>query len=363
MHTIRILLLVFSILNIQDILTKQLIQTVWGTEEMEHPLLEELLTSHVMQRLKKIDQSGPTRYFKNNGKDLVPSFLRYDHSIGVWALTKKAGASIPEQAAALAHDASHTAFSHLADILFNHNEIDKNGSYQDSIHLWFLEKMEITPIISRYGLTLEQLEPDLSEYTALEQPSPSLCADRIQYIIHTGVIFNLITEADARTIVESLIFENKTWIFTDKNPAKQFALLSLYFTKHLWGAPYNHAFYQCFSIALREAFKNNLFTKEDFLFGTDQDILDLLLKSNSPTIIEILAKCSDIYSHFTIVPYGDGTYNFKPKCRGVDPLVKNDDGTIQKLTEIDSDYKKEFESTKKWCQEGYGLVTTFDTYK
>lgn len=357
----RTCLMVIALVMTHQALAKKIITTVWGTEEMDNPLLEDIVDCALMQRLFFIDQSGPTRYFNRAPglPRLVPAFLRYHHSTGVWALTKKAGTSLKEQAAALLHDGSHTAFSHLADVLFCHDEVEFNGSYQDSIHLWYLEAMDICNVISKHDMHIEDLEPDLPHYTALEQPSPCLCADRIQYIIHTGVIFNKISPEDARAIVDSLTFEDNHWFFNDLTRAQQFARLSLYFTHELWGAPYNHVFYQCFAIALRQAFKDELFTKEQFLFGTDQEILDLLYASTNPIIKDLLEKCNDIFAQFTIVPYGKGTYNFKPKCRGVDPLIKTENSPLQRLTEIDTDYKKDFETTKKWCQTGYGLSVTF----
>lgn len=330
---------------------KRLVFTIWGSEEMDNPLLEEILASPTMTRLTHIDQSGPTAYF-----GLAPSFSRYDHCVGVWALLKRAQAPIEEQVAGLLHDASHTAFSHLADLLFKHDEVIHNGCYQDSIHEWFLEKMKIPTITKKCGILLPMLNPDNPCYTALEQPSPHLCADRIHYNIHTGVVFHRITQQEAAEIVHDLHFEKGHWFFGTPAIAKNFANLSVAFSRHVWGAEYNHALYQFFAKILQQALTLNIVTKEEIHFGTDKDILKKINNSNDPLIKKFLKKCENVYAHFTVVPYGKGDYNFKPKFRGIDPLVRVRKNRYKTLTTLDTEFKKEFESTKKWCETGYGIV-------
>ncbi len=325
--------------------------TIWGYEEMDNPLLEEVLASPTMERLKSIDQSGPTRYF-----GLAPYFSRYDHCVGVWALLKRAGAPVQEQVAGLLHDASHTAFSHLADLLFKHDEVTHNGCYQDSIHEWFLEQMKIPAITNNHGISLTMLNPDNHAYTALERPSPHLCADRIQYNIHTGVIFHRINQQDAQEIVNDLHFEKGQWFFTTPAIARKFADLSVAFTRYVWGSEYNHAFYQLFTQAMQLALKDKLITKDEIHFGTDEKILKKLQTSKNKTIKDILKRCENIYAQFKAVPYGKGECNFKPKCRAIDPLVRISKNKYKQLTALDPSFKKEFEAVKKWCEKGYGIV-------
>lgn len=347
------------LLTVQVTIAKKTVFTVWGNEEMDNPLVEEILASPAMERLKGIDQSGPPAYFSYtcNGKQvpLTAPFSRYDHCVGVWALLKRAGTPLEEQVAGLLHDASHTVFSHLADTLFNYDTKTHKNSYQDSIHDWFLDKMNVGTITKKYGIPLHTLNPDSGHYLALERPRPLLCADRIQYTIHTGVIFNQITNVDAQEIVNDLCFENNQWFFKTPGTAKKFAKLSLHFNKTLWDAPYNKIFYEFFSEILQLSFSDGLFSKEDFHFKTDQELLSKIKGSSNPTIQALLKKCDDIYKHFTVVPYGKGTYNYKPKFWGIDPLVKTANG-FKTLQAIDPEFKKECEEVQHWCKEGYGIV-------
>ena len=332
---------------------KKMIFTIWGYEEMDHLLLEEVFVSPTMVRLDGVDQSGPTAYF-----GLDPTFSRRDHCNGVWALLKRANVSLEEQLAGLLHDASHTAFSHLADLLFKHDEVIHNGCYQDSIHEWFLDTMKIPTITKKFAIPLHMLNPDNASYTALERPLPHLCADRIQYNIHTGVVFHRITQQEACDIVNDLHFEQDRWFFGTPELAKKFAELSVVFSRQVWGSEYNYAFYQIFAQILQKALNDKLITKDEMHFGTDKAILKKLQKSNDPTIKELLKKCENIYAHFTIVAYGNGEFNFKPKFRGINPLVRIKKNKFKMLTEIDASFKKEFELTKKWCETGYGVTFT-----
>ncbi len=79
---------------------------LYGSFEIDG-VLEELILSERVQRLKGIHQAGAS--FLVNSKWNIS---RFEHSIGVMLLIKKFGGSVEEQIAALLHDVSHTVFSH-----------------------------------------------------------------------------------------------------------------------------------------------------------------------------------------------------------------------------------------------------------
>ncbi|MDR2402186.1 MAG: hypothetical protein LBD32_01825 [Cytophagales bacterium] len=117
--------------------------------------------------MKYIDQSGPPRYFLN---DIVPEFSRFDHSIGVWALVKKFSRSKFECYAALLHDSSFPAFSHMSDFLINLLEedgvVDQNNCYQDRTHVEYLKKSGICELLNKITkVSIEQLDFGNKSYT------------------------------------------------------------------------------------------------------------------------------------------------------------------------------------------------------
>ncbi|MCC8417691.1 MAG: hypothetical protein LN588_04240 [Rickettsia endosymbiont of Bryobia graminum] len=313
---------------------EQVIHTVWGDSKIDDPLLEELIESKAMQRLKNIDQSGPQPYL-----ELLPFFSRYDHSIGVLALLQKAETSKIEQVTGLLHDTSHTVFSHLGDNLFY--KANQAKSYQDSIHMWFFKKMDIQKIVSKYNISPDELDPDNPSYIALEQPLPLLCADRIQYNIHTGIILKKISKIEAKKIVENLQFKDNKWFFTNPKIAKKFAVLSLDFTQNLSGSTWNAVVYDCFSHILRRAIDIKLITKDELHFGIDSNVMTKIENSKDPKIQKLFEEYYDKIKTFTTVEFGKGQINIKPKFRGIDPLVYYK-GQYLVLSEIDKNFRHNF---------------------
>ncbi|MDR1289355.1 MAG: hypothetical protein LBJ77_03120 [Holosporales bacterium] len=350
-----VILSIFALWAIKNCIKDTIVEgdpnSIWVTVLEDDAVLKEIINSDVMQRLKKIDQSGPPRYFGPK----LPAFSRFDHSIGVLALLRKTGASRLEQISGLLHDASHTAFSHIGDYLFAKKVMNyTEKSYQDSTHLTFLKNKAGT-LLKKLGIRVEDIDPDCGEFTRLEQPLPDMCADRIQYNIHTGLVFRFISYREARDIVDDLQFKDGKWLFTNPAIAKKFATLSVRFTQEFWGAKWNVMMNIHMKNAVKRAIKLGLITEED-IYSTDDLILDKLLGSDDEIIKLNLARCDkheeevDDPSFITEV--------FRPKFRGIDPLVLTD-GKLVRLSEIDSEFKEYYESVKKWCKKGYTIRSSY----
>src|SRR5205807_2656177 len=136
------------------------------------PVLEKLINSPSMQRLKKIKQSGLP-------KSLYIEFDRFEHSIGVMLILRILGASLEEQIAGLLHDVSHTAFSHLIDWVMGDT---LKEDFQDKNHKKFIKSSEIPKILERYGFDVKRVIK-IKSFPLLEQPSPNLCAYRVDYAL------------------------------------------------------------------------------------------------------------------------------------------------------------------------------------
>ena len=173
----------------------------WG-EEYELPKeMSEMVKLPTMQRLKDVDQSGPARFFGPR----LPEFSRYSHSLGVWALLKKAEASKEEQVAGIFHDASHTVFSHVGDYIFakSISEFTEN-SYQDSIHMAYLRSTKLDEFLKKFDINFEDIDPENQGYKRLEQSLPDMCADRIEYNVHTGILFGMLSKKEAQSIINDV---------------------------------------------------------------------------------------------------------------------------------------------------------------
>ena len=326
------------------------------TEEVCDPLVVDLINARVMQRLKKIDQSGIAHYYSN-----IHPYSRFDHSIGVYHLVKKFGGSYVQQIAALLHDSSHTVFSHTGDWVFSDiGDYFGDKSYQDQIHLWYLKKQGVPKLLKGQNFKLENLDPDNKSYTRLEQHYPDMSADRIEYNLHTGLIFNIITHDDVEQILSALRFKNDKWFFVDADLAEKFADLSLKFTVEFWAAHFNEALNLWGARILKRALKINLITRDDIHFGIDAEVLKKIKQSDNAEIQHYLKLLKNEKTSWTKAQKPNCTHYRKAKFRGIDPLVLKNEKYIR-LTEISSDFKKKYDYAKKLVEQG--ICISFDGFK
>ncbi|MEH6979544.1 HD domain-containing protein, partial [Bacillus pseudomycoides] len=146
---------------------------IYGEFEVDK-VLEELILSKPVQRLKGVHQAGAS-YLINEKWNVT----RFDHSVGVMLLIKKLGGSVEEQIAGLLHDISHTAFSHVIDFVFD----NKDEDYHEKIYSTVIKNSEIPGILAKYDYNYEDILFDDSKWTLLEQSAPDLCADRVDYTL------------------------------------------------------------------------------------------------------------------------------------------------------------------------------------
>ena len=81
------------------------LNAVCGPVSIDEPVLIDLINSSAVQRLHHILQHGITGFL-----GMTQPITRFQHSVGVMLLTRRLGASLSKQIAALLHDVSHTAF-------------------------------------------------------------------------------------------------------------------------------------------------------------------------------------------------------------------------------------------------------------
>lgn len=337
---------VFLIFLITCNISAKTINTVFGNVEENNPLILQLIDSSALQRLKHIDQSGPQTYFHNG----IPTFSRYDHSIGVYALLKRYNVSEQEQIAGLMHDVSHTVFSHVADILFQKG-LQRKESYQDYIHNWFLQQMQVDKLLADYNLNIDDISPKNPKYLALEQPYPDMNADRIEYNLHTALVYNDLTEREISDILAALHYANNHWYFDSVGQAKKFAKLSMYYTRYFWGSPNNVAMYMVCTAVIAYAMDIQLISKDDFQFGIDKNIVTTLTCAKDPYIQKLLNIMRNIEKHYVAANKDNFDVHMPIKMRGIDPLVMHNN-KLQRLSELDADFNKLLTETTEYTRQG-----------
>jgi len=298
-----------------------------------------IVNSRAFRRLNNIQQYGiDSRVLPKRKHSEI--YNRAIHSLGVYYLLQRFGASFEEQVTGLLHDASHTAFSHVGDKIFKHK--DGKDSYQDLHHLDFLSKTDIPRALQTYcGLTLADIDHKNPMFTCLEQSIPNICADRLEYNLAGGILENLITRQEAREILDHLKFENNTWFFTDAYHAQKFARISLWHTEHVWGSQMSNYVSNQLAQAIQKAFKLDILAREEVIYGTDDAVWQKLCLCNSAEINTHIQNLTHAHEH-------EEEINKQPrnnKFRGINPWVLVGDEFIR-LTELDAEFAQEYDRVK-----------------
>lgn len=136
---------------------------LYGSIAIEEHVLLDLLTSQAMQRLRGVLQHGITGLI-----GVTPPVTRFDHSVGVLLLVRRLGGSLHEQIAALLHDVSHTAFSHVIDYVVDGHD---RQSYHEDWKEPHLAASDVPQVLAQHGYDWRDFLQE-EDYALLEQPAP-----------------------------------------------------------------------------------------------------------------------------------------------------------------------------------------------
>jgi HD superfamily phosphohydrolase len=349
---VSLLLLLTPFLNAEIVITKQehglLLNTEYGAFEIQEKVLIDLIECPAMERLKQVSQYGVVRYARN--KD---DFSRFEHSIGVFALLRRFNARLEEQVAGLLHDASHTVFSHVGDLVFNH--YFNRYSYQDDIHEWFLEKSGVATILKQHGFPACCSDHAKKSMRMLEQDKPNLCVDRIEYIMRGGLCEGILTQQDVNHILENLYFENGLWVCADIKTAQAIGRTALALSENIFGSAWNIFIYKHAAQALIRALEIQALTIDDIHFSTDAHVWQTLKSSTDAQIASCIDKVEHHADYFTVGDVCNHTTHYNVKFLGVNPWVETDGG-IERLATVDASFAQEYERVQQQAQQGWYLI-------
>lgn len=313
---------------------------IWGSFEINEPIIRQLIESPEIQRLKRIEQFGlPYRYYRLKG------FTRYEHSVGVFLLLRKLKASLEEQVAGLLHDVSHTAFSHLSDWVIGDR---KKEDYQDKRHLECLRNSSINDILNNHNFNSEKIA-EYERYTLLELPSPDLCADRVDYAIRefqdwaNPKIVNLCKE--------SLINFNGRIVFNSIEPAEKFGTNFLRLQREHWGSSDKMLTWHLFSDILKYSIDKKIITIQDFS-SNDESILKKLEESRDDIILTNLARLRSPLKYS--IDYKNYDFLLYKKFRYVDPEYLTN-RELKRLSAQSEVYKSLIDREKAHNSKGIGI--------
>ena len=169
---------------------------LYGAAEIGDPVLIDLMQTAAMERLRGVLQHGITAVI-----GITRPTTRFEHSVGVMLLARRLGAPLKEQVAALLHDVSHTAFSHVIDYVFGGHD---SQSYHEAMKESYMGGTDLPPTLARHGYDWRDFLGE-EDYPLLEQPSPALCADRLDYFLRDSRDLGLSTDDEIENALQHLI--------------------------------------------------------------------------------------------------------------------------------------------------------------
>jgi HD superfamily phosphohydrolase len=302
-----------------------------GTINISEPVILDIINSPALQRLKDIDQAGFNEPFHPNTKH-----TRFEHSIGVYYLLHKFGASKEEQIAGLIHDVSHAVFSHCIDYALDAGS-EKEQSHQDNIFSEFIRKTSIPSILKQYGLDSDYIFNE-TNFPFLETMLPDLCADRLDYSLRTAIIFKEINKKEALKLLTHIHIKNKQWIFDSAKTAKQYAEIFFIMNDKYYASLSGAVMHKMVGDLIRHALSKKYIIEKD-LYTTDTNVLNKInpfLPKDKILMLFWKRLNRDI-------GYKEDKNNYDVrvfcKSRIVDPLCQNN-GNISRLSEIDTAWAK-----------------------
>ncbi|WP_412057036.1 HD domain-containing protein [Bacillus licheniformis] len=282
---------------------------LYGEADLE-PVLTDLIRSKAVQRLKGIHQDGAS-FLVNPAWNIS----RCEHSIGVMLLIRRLGGSLEEQIAGLLHDVSHTAFSHVADDVFNM----ENEDYHEQMFWQWVKQSDISGILHTYGFHDEDILYDEQKWTLLEQAAPSLCADRIDYTLRDSLAYGFGDPIEIGRFLETgLTVVEGEICCTSAEHAEWFARLYYQEVIDFFMNPLNIYALCTLSQMLKEALDMRVIAGRDF-FKTDTELLAML--KQKARFRETLVKLSTASKRVKQGDEGDFTFHQTLKVRWIDPKV------------------------------------------
>lgn len=299
---------------------------VYGPVDIDEPLIEALMHAPAVERLHSVLQHGVTGLI-----GITSPITRFDHSVGTMLLVRRMGGSLKEQVAALLHDVSHTAFSHVIDYVFDGHD---SQSYHDEMKEQYLRQTELPVLLATYGFNWRDFI-DEARYPLLEQPAPRLCADRLDYFLRDCLDLGLAKPTEVQDALQHLVVRNGRIMTDDVETASWLAYTYLAADKASWANLREVGLYELTARAIRRALHIGLIEMSDF-WRTDEELWNVLQESDDATIQRELA----LVNTKTVFAIDEQQPSFlvSTKLRSIDPEIVSPGGDATPLSAVDKEY-------------------------
>jgi uncharacterized protein len=303
------------------------LDSIYGQIEIEEPILLNLMATQAMQRLRGVLQHGITALI-----GITQPVTRFDHSVGVMLLVRRLGGSLEEQIAALLHDVSHTAFSHVIDYVVDGHD---SQSYHEEWKEAHLLASDVPEVLARHSYDWRDFLHE-EDYALLEQPTPRLCADRLDYFLRDSRDLGVSSADNVQRVLDHLIVHDGRIGVDEIDVARWLAYTFIAADQASWANFREVGLYEVTARAIKAAVQIGAMTEEDF-WGTDDQLWRKLRAIDRIEVQQQLALVSPAtrFEWDEVNP----TFRVSTKLRTIDPDVLLD-GRFQPLSTIDTDFAR-----------------------
>jgi len=301
------------------------IDLVYGSVEIDEAVLLDLLQTRALKRLDTVLQHGITGLL-----GITQPTTRLEHSLGVMVLVRRLGATLKEQIAALLHDASHTAFSHVIDYVFNNHDVQ---GYHEEKKEEYLASTDIPLTLASHGYDWRDFLHE-EEFPLLEQPSPALCADRLDYFLRDSLGLGLASSEDVLFALTHLDVHQGRIAVNNLEAARWMGYTFIAADQASWANFREVGLYELAARAIRTGLKLNILTETD-LWSGDKQAWNKLLVCADP---ELQAQLKLVSSKTQFVwDQQNPTFLVSTKLRTIDPSVLVGSSAVP-LSTLDSNF-------------------------
>lgn len=258
-------------------------------------------------------------------------------------LIQRFGGSIEEQMAGLLHDISHTSFSHVIDYLVG----DNTESYHDHIFLDTIRNSDVAPILKE--ATTDLALDNLAQYQLLEQPSPHLCADRIDYFLRDMRTYGYMREEEVALFLNDLSVVDGRFVLQSEDVALWYIQKYQEYVDAVLLNPKNIYSAWKMTAILRYALDSDFVTMKFLEISTDAEVME---KLSGISDVKLQKQLAALHTKVE-VELNEQNYDFymRGKTRVVDPLVQTINGVVP-ISNINEEAKSSIKTLQKKYENG-----------
>lgn len=297
--------------------------TLWPVYHRDiPPFLSQLAAAAPMQRLRQVGMNCGCEYTSFPRFRRLPSYSRYDHSLGVGLIVWHFTGDAAQASAGLLHDVATPVFAHTVDFL--HGDHLQQEATEGPTAALISTSEEIRTVLNTHGIAVEDVW-DYHRYPIADNDPPGLSADRLEYTLGNLVNYGFASSAQAAALYADLtVGENEQGVpelmFSTPERAAEFALASLK-TSQVYVADEDRFSMELLSRLLRLALERGTLTPEDLQTTEPEVIARLESDCVCAPMWAAFRACSQVRSMPDRPAHGQWL-QVPAKLRCIDPLCR-----------------------------------------